>query len=87
MLLSLIIFALGTEIIFHEDPPISYNQFDPILGWAPAPNKTVTLCSVVYKNNSQVFRSEEVDPSKDHILIFGNYVGYGWGVENNETSS
>lgn len=62
-------------------------QFDSTLGWVLIPSKTVTNGKVTYTTNSSGFRSREVDPSKDHILVIGDSVAFGAGVNDDETFS
>ena len=62
-------------------------QFHPELGWETIPSNTVTNGKVTYTTNSMGIRSTEVDPSREHILILGDSVAFGLGVNNNETIS
>ncbi len=79
------------SIIFH--PTISKNnwvigttRFDPELGWAPVSNLKGWIFGNVYTvTNSQGFRGEEVDPKKQHILVMGDSVAWGFNVADNET--
>jgi len=60
-------------------------QFDSALGWALTPSKTISNSKATYTSNSSGFRSREVDPSKDHILVIGDSVAFGVGVSDDET--
>lgn len=62
-------------------------RFHPELGWDNDPGKTVGNEKVTYTTNSLGMRSEEVDSSKGHILIVGDSVAFGLGVNNDETVS
>ena len=62
-------------------------RFDSELGWVTIPNKKVKKDKLSYSTNSRGFRSEKVDSSKDHILILGDSVAFGVGVNDNETLS
>ena len=62
-------------------------QFHPQLGWETIPGKTVSNEKVTYTTNSLGMRSKEVDFSKGHILLVGDSVTFGLGVNNDETVS
>lgn len=62
-------------------------QFHPELGWDNIPSTTATNGKVTYTTNSRGMRSEEVDSSKEHILLVGDSVALGLGVNNDETVS
>jgi hypothetical protein len=62
-------------------------QFHPQLCWETIPGKTVSNKKVTYTTNSFGMRSKEVDFSKGHILLVGDSVTFGIGVNNNETVS
>ena len=62
-------------------------QFHPQLGWKTIPGKTVSNKKVTYITNSLGMRSKEVGFSKGHILLVGDSVTFGLGVNNNETIS
>jgi hypothetical protein len=62
-------------------------QFHPQLGWETIPGKTVSNEKVTYTTNSLGIRSKEVDFSKGHILLGGDSVTFGLGVNNNENVS
>ena len=62
-------------------------QFHPKLGWETLSGKTISNGKVKYSTNSMGMRSEEVDFSKGHILLTGDSVTFGLGVNNNETVS
>jgi len=60
-------------------------RFHPQLGWDNIPGKTVSNGKVTYTTNSKGMRSTEVDSSKGHILLVGDSVTFGLGVNNDET--
>jgi len=62
-------------------------KFHPQLGWETIPGKTVSNQKVTYTTNSLGMRSKEVDFSKGHILLVGDSVAFGLGVNNDETLS
>tara|TARA_B100000686_G_scaffold343531_1_gene424544 strand:+ start:6362 stop:7540 length:1179 start_codon:yes stop_codon:yes gene_type:complete len=62
-------------------------RLDSRLGWAPIPNRSLSEGHKKYTINSLGFRSKEPDPSKEHILILGDSVAFGLGVNDNETVS
>ncbi len=62
-------------------------EFDAELGWRNIPSKKVSNEKVTYNTNSLGLRAEEIDPSKEHILILGDSVAFGAGVNDNETVS
>lgn len=62
-------------------------RFHPELGWENIPSKTTTNGKITYTTNSRGMRSPEVDSSKEHILVVGDSVAFGLGVNNNETVS
>ena len=62
-------------------------QFHPQLGWETIPGKTVTNGKITYTTNSMGMRSGEVDSSRRHILLVGDSVTFGLGVNNDETAS
>jgi lysophospholipase L1-like esterase len=62
-------------------------RFHPQLGWETIPDKTVTNGKVTYTTNSMGMRSGEVDFSRGHILLVGDSVTFGLGVNNDETVS
>ena len=62
-------------------------QFDSELGWENKPNEKVTNNKITYTTNSLGLRSEEIDPSKEHIVVLGDSVAMGVGVNDNETVS
>jgi hypothetical protein len=62
-------------------------QFDSELGWENKPNEKVTNNKITYTTNSLGLRSEEIDPSREHIVVLGDSVAMGVGVNDNETVS
>lgn len=62
-------------------------QFHPQLGWETIPGKTVSNGKITYTTNAVGMRSEEVDSSRGHILMVGDSVAFGLGVNNDETVS
>jgi len=62
-------------------------RFHPQLGWETIPETTVTNGKVTYTTNALGMRSPEVDFSRGHILLVGDSVTFGLGVNNDETVS
>jgi hypothetical protein len=62
-------------------------QFDSEFGWYNIPNKNLSKNNITYTTNSMGFRSPEIDPTKDHIVILGDSVAIGKGVSDDETVS
>ena len=62
-------------------------QFHPQLGWETIPEKTVTNGKITYTTNAMGMRSGKVDSSRGHILMVGDSVTFGLGVNNDETVS
>ena len=58
-------------------------RFDPELGWAPIPGFHGRIDSggmvTMVTNNGLGFRSSELDPNRDKIVILGDSVAWGWG--------
>lgn len=63
------------------------SQFDSELGWTAIPNQSQSYNDKTYTTNSLGFRSEPVDFSKKHILVSGDSVAWGDGVNDNETAA
>ena len=61
------------------------NKFNNELGWTTIPNLSLVYAGNKFTTNSLGFRSPEVDPNKQHILIIGDSVVWGKGVSDNET--
>lgn len=59
--------------------------FDSELGWKTVSNANHSKNKIDYKTNSYGFRSDDVDSSKEHILILGDSVAFGTGVTDNDT--
>jgi len=61
-------------------------EFNSQLGWAPVKNrKTYAWHNKTITTNKLGFRSESVNLSKEHILIIGDSVAWGFGVSDDET--
>ena len=61
-------------------------KFDPELGWAPIPNRNINDPAWgTISSNSLGFRSAEIDQSKKQIIILGDSVAWGFGVNDTET--
>jgi hypothetical protein len=62
-------------------------EFDSKLGWSNTPKVSYVEDDVTYTFNSSGFRSKEVDLSKKHILVVGDSIALGYGVQDDETLS
>jgi lysophospholipase L1-like esterase len=60
-------------------------MYDGELGWTNFPSKVAIKNNITYTTNSDGFRSDEVDPGKDKIVVIGDSVTYGLGIQDNET--
>jgi len=60
-------------------------QFDAELGWSPIPNEHIEHKWGDITSNSFGFRSEEIDQKKNHVIILGDSVAWGFGVGDTET--
>ena len=60
-------------------------EFDPELGWRQIPNRFVYMTSENITSNSLGGRGEEVDYSKEHILVMGDSVVLGFAVDDKQT--
>jgi len=88
LFVSLILAVVGLELYFkNTNRFISATKFDSGLGWTTIPNYNFEEKGVRYTTNSFGFRSEEVDPSKEHVLVMGDSVVWGPEVQNSETVS
>ncbi|HTZ11653.1 MAG TPA: SGNH/GDSL hydrolase family protein [Candidatus Margulisiibacteriota bacterium] len=91
-LISTVAMVLAAEIILNfnyaqnnwHDPN---TQFDPQLGWSPIPNKRIRHNWGNISSNSLGFRSREIDPQKNQVIILGDSVAWGSGVDDNQTLS
>ncbi len=84
-----LIIILGYEAYFQSRANrASAIKFDSELGWAPIPHK-ISPANLYYKFklNSLGFRSQEIDPSKEHILLLGDSVAWGIKTSDNENFS
>jgi len=73
----------GHETAWH-DPN---TQFDRELGWSPIPDRRVDSDWGPISSNSLGFRSAELDPEKEHIVVLGDSVVWGYGVGDQDTFS
>jgi lysophospholipase L1-like esterase len=60
-------------------------QFDSKLGWSNTPEVSYIEDDITYTFNSSGFRSKEIDLSKKHILVIGDSIALGYGVQDDET--
>jgi tetratricopeptide (TPR) repeat protein len=60
-------------------------QFNSQLGWVNKADFSFTANDRTYTTNKLGLRSQPLNPSADHILVLGDSVAYGAGVNDNET--
>lgn len=61
--------------------------FDPELGWSNVRSGKTVFKGIEYSTNSLGFRSPEIDNSRERVLIVGDSVAFGSGVNDDETIS
>jgi lysophospholipase L1-like esterase len=85
--IALCLGTVGVEIYLqYKINKTSAIKFDSDLGWSPIPNKKLSSKQVpLFQLNSLGFRSDEIDNSKEHILVLGDSVAWGYGTKNHET--
>jgi len=76
-----------TRNVFQYEPGAV--QFDEVLGYVNTPSRTVTFAnpefSVNVTTNSAGFRDDEASLNNPAILLLGDSMGFGWGVEKEQT--
>lgn len=88
-------FSLVGGVVFIVKKTIPQNnnwhdvntRFDSELGWAPIPCRILRFQNKIVLSNSLGFRSPEIEPSKKNIVLIGDSVAWGYGVDDNETAS
>ena len=89
---SLFAFLIGLSIweiyllrgYWHGAMP---THFDSQLGWSNIPNNSVVIKGVKYSTNSLGFRSSEINPEMKHLVLVGDSVTWGLGVNDDKTAS
>ncbi len=72
----------------NDDWHDANSEFNSKYGWAPIKNSRTLIFGLHNLSvNEQGFRSETINISKQHILMVGDSVVFGFGVSNNETAS
>jgi len=69
---------------FTNDGKSHNTQFNSKLGWNAKSNTTHVENGITYTTNSLGFRSSEVNSSQKHILVVGDSITWGMGVQDNE---
>ena len=87
LLTSLLGLIIAESYYWNSSSICEICRFHPELGWESTPSKTVTNGKITYATYSMGIRSGAVDPSRGHILIVGDSVAFGLGVNNDETIS
>ncbi len=62
-------------------------MYDEELGWSNFPSKVIVKKDITYTTNSMGLRSEKVNSGKEKILLVGDSVMYGLGIQDNETTA
>jgi len=82
---------LSVDIFYHSSMTKAHfhdpnTRFDPDLGWSVIKERsTVDMHNNIISSNEDGYRSPEIDPERDHILVLGDSVAFGLGVGDNET--
>jgi hypothetical protein len=71
----------------EERMGVAGTEFDSALGWATIKNAQYIYGGNKITINSLGFRSPEVDFSKEHILVLGDFVTFGYWISDDETIS
>jgi hypothetical protein len=88
MVLSVVLGSITLELYFFEKYWHGNNtQFNSELGWSPIPSSSIIEKGKKYSTNSMGFRSESIDFKKKHILMLGDSVTWGRGVNDSEIVS
>jgi hypothetical protein len=69
----------------EEKMGVAATEFDSRLGWTPIKNANYFYDGIKISTNSLGFRSSEVDFSKEHVLVLGDSVAFGYGVSDEKT--
>jgi len=87
LLIGIILSFALLEIYFYfnENPETQWHRFDSEIGWVPNNGMSFITNGKTVSFNSLGFRGEEVDSSKQHIILVGDSVTFGYGVNDNET--
>jgi lysophospholipase L1-like esterase len=78
----------GLDPVYRRNFADAATRFDPELGWAPVPGyHGQTLHAAQMTTNSDGFRSPELDPRKEKVVILGDSVAWGYGLGDADTLS
>jgi hypothetical protein len=85
-LTAIVVLTVGELYLRQKASPWEYNNtdFDPELGWASIPNRHAIEPFGRITSNSFGFRSPEIDDSKEQIVVIGDSVAWGDGVDDQE---
>lgn len=89
--------VLEVRYFLKLDPYYRYDwknpntKFDSELGWSPILNRSIK-CPAYWEegtlsSNSHGFRSAEINPTKKAIIVIGDSVAFGAGINDNHTFS
>jgi lysophospholipase L1-like esterase len=84
-LILLLVVIEGVNFVWRDADNLG--MYDEELGWSNFPNKVTVKKNITYTTNSYGLRSKEVDSGKEKILIVGDSVVYGLGIQDNETAT
>ena len=90
--IAFVITVLEVRQLINLTPSLRYSwknpntKFDSELGWSPILNRRVKCPDGwqkgILSSNSQGFRSAEIDPTKKAIIVIGDSVAFGAGVND-----
>lgn len=73
---------------YHTEWHDPNTKFDKHLGWSPIKNRSIIVPEWgKVSSNSLGFRSNEIDFTKEQVVILGDSVAWGYGVGDKETIS
>lgn len=88
---SLLIIIIGGEILLRlygvrlSPPPLYEKSMHSEISYELRPNSQVKAYRSTIATNSLGFRSPKLDPKKPTIVVLGDSITFGYGVEDNET--
>jgi len=93
--IGLILAVMGAEFWLESDHSTHSEtnwrdpntRFDSELGWSPIPSRSIKNKWGKITHNQHGFRSPEIDANKKHIILLGDSVVWGFGIDDDETLS
>lgn len=74
----------GIDKGMPKTPPIYQKSADPALSYELKPNLNETAFRSTVVTDRRGFRSEEVHPGKQTIVLLGDSISFGYGLENDQ---